>query len=415
MADFMQFSGLFNRCYLPPLPQPQLVYAFFEAWPRAQAVRLPLNFCLVLDRSGSMSGPKIKQLREAVRTMISHLEPDDTISVVAFNAHTEVMIPATAATDPDALTARVGRLEAGGGTSLAPAMRAGLAEIVKHQDPTRASRLIVLTDGQTTGEDDCRAEADRAAAAGVPLMALGLGTDWNEDLLIDLAQRTGELGDTFLIRKPEEVGPMFAQVFNQIKVVAQDVSVRVTPAQGVRVRRAWQVAPQIREVSETAANGPTLAFDLPELTESGAAFLLELLVPLRNPGVYRFVRSEIAYTIPSRAPTRHEARCDLTAEITADVSLTQQVDARVMGVVERVMAHRLQSQALEDVARQDFDSATTRLRAAHTILLEQGEQELARNALAEAMRLERDHELSSEGRKTIKLSSGKSVRLIRPS
>jgi len=415
MADFMQFSGLFNRCYLPPLPQPQVVYALFEARPRPHAARLPLNFCLVLDRSGSMSGPKIKQLRDAVRTMISHLDPDDTIAMVAFNAHAEVLIPATSAADTEALAARVGRLEAGGGTSLAPAVRAGLAEIAKHAGPARASRLIVLTDGQTTGEDDCRAEADRAAAAGVPLIALGLGTDWNEDLLIDLSQRTGEMGDAFLIKKPEDVGPIFEEVFSQIKVVAQDVALRIAPAQGVRARRAWQVEPQIREASEADGSGPALTFNLPELAESGAAFLLELLVPPRNPGIYRFVRSEIAYTIPSRTPERHEARLDLTAEITAEASLTQQVNPRVMGVVQRVMAHRLQGQALEDVVRQDFDSATVRLRAAHTILLEQGEVALARNALAEAERLENDRELSSEGRKTIKLSSGKTVRLSRPS
>ena len=81
MTDYVQFSGMFNKNYLPALGQPQLLYATFEARPGAggPAVRLPLNFSLVLDRSGSMSGPKIKQLREAVQTMIGRLEPTDTV------------------------------------------------------------------------------------------------------------------------------------------------------------------------------------------------------------------------------------------------------------------------------------------------------------------------------------------------
>ena len=141
---------------------------------------------------------------------------------------------------------RVGKLEAGGGTTLAPAMRAGLAEIAKNLAPSVASRLIVLTDGQTTGEAECREQADRVAAAGVPLIALGLGSDWNEDLLLDLAQRTGELGDAYLIRQPDDVGPIFDQVFTQMKVVAQELAFRLLLVQGVEARRVWQVTPLIK-------------------------------------------------------------------------------------------------------------------------------------------------------------------------
>ena len=74
-------------------------------------------------------------------------------------------------------------------------------------------------------------------------------------------------------------------------------------------------------------------------------------------------------------------------------------------------AFKLQTQALDDAARQDIPNATRKLRAAHTMLLEQGETELAHNALAEAQRLESGQGVSSEGRKTIKLSSSKTVRL----
>ncbi len=414
MANTMEFSGLFNKSHLPYMAQPQLLYAYFEARPGSSdaTVRLPLNFSLVLDRSGSMSGPKMRQLREAVQTLIGRLEPTDTVAVIAFNVHSDVLIPATTAGNRAALSDRVGRLEAGGGTKMAPAMRAGLAEIAKALSPAVASRLIVLTDGQTTGEDDCRAEADRVAAAGVPLIALGLGSDWNEDLLLDLAQRTGELGDAFLMKGPEDVGPIFDQVFTQMKVVAQDVAFRLLLVQGVEARRVWQVTPLIKDITFGAVRGRTVTFGLPELAESGAAFLVELLIPPRNPGQYRFAQAQATYHLPGRPA--EEARVDLTAEVTTDPNLARGVNGRVMNIVEKVTAFKLQTQALDDAARQDIANATRKLRAAHTMLLEQGEVELAQNALAEAERLESGQGLSSEGRKTIKLSSSKTVRLSGP-
>ena len=415
MTDYVQFSGTFNKGYLPVVGQPQLLYATFEARPGGSgpAVRLPLNFSLVLDRSGSMSGPKIKQLRDAVRTMIGRLEPTDTVSVIAFNAHTDVIIPATAAYNKPALAERVGKLEAGGGTTMVPAMRAGLAEIAKHLSPSVASRLIVLTDGQTTREEECRDEADRVAAAGVPLIALGLGSDWNEDLLIDLAQRTGELGDAYLIRQPDDGGPIFDQVFTQMKVVAQELAFRLLLVQGVEARRVWQVTPLIKDITFGAVRGRTVLFGLPELAESGAGFLVELLIPPRNPGQYRFAQAELTYQVAGQAGTQ-TARVDLTAEVTTDPNLPRQVNGQVMNIVEKVTAFKLQTQALDDAARQDIANATRKLRAAHTMLLEQGETELARNALAEAQRLESGQGVSSEGRKTIKLSSSKTVRLTPP-
>lgn len=414
MSDVVQLSGMFNKTHLPYLAQPQLLYAYFEARPGAAGatVRLPLNFSLVLDRSGSMSGEKIKQLREAVRSMINRLGPSDTISIVAFNANSDVIIPATAVQDRAALSTRVGRLEAGGGTKMAPAIRAGLAEIARHQSPSVASRLVVLTDGQTTGEDDCRAEADRAAAAGVPLLALGLGNDWNEDLLLDLAGRTGELGDAFLIREPEDVGPVFDQVFTQMKVVAQDLAFRLLLVQGVEARRVWQVTPLIKDITFGAVKGRTVTFGLPELAESGAGFLVELLIPPRNPGQYRFAQAQVNFSVPGRPAG--ESRVDLTAEVTTDPALTRAFNGRVMNIVEKVTAFKLQTQALDDAARQDIATATRKLRAAHTMLLEQGETELAQNALAEAKRLESGQGVSSEGRKTIRLSSSKTVRLSGP-
>ncbi len=82
-----------------------------------------------------------------------------------------------------------------------------------------------------------------------------------------------------------------------------------------------------------------------------------------------------------------------------------------MNVVEKVQAFKLQTQALNEAQMGQIGSATRKLRQAVTILLAQGEQDLAEQIQQEAERLEQSGQLSSEGKKTILLSSRKTVRL----
>ena len=82
-----------------------------------------------------------------------------------------------------------------------------------------------------------------------------------------------------------------------------------------------------------------------------------------------------------------------------------------MDVLDKVQAYRLQTQALEDASSGDVGSATRKLRQAVTILLSQGETELANQMDMEANRLEQAGEVSTEGKKTIMLTSRKTVRL----
>ena len=102
---------------------------------------------------------------------------------------------------------------------------------------------------------------------------------------------------------------------------------------------------------------------------------------------------------------------NLMAEITTNPHMAQQVNGRVMNIVEKVTAFKLQTQALSEAEAGNIAGATQKLRAAHTILLDQGEAELAQNALAEAQRLEQGLGFSHEGKTTVKLQSIKTVKI----
>jgi Ca-activated chloride channel family protein len=82
-----------------------------------------------------------------------------------------------------------------------------------------------------------------------------------------------------------------------------------------------------------------------------------------------------------------------------------------MNIVEKVQAFKLQTQALDEAEMGNVSGATQKLRQAVTILLSQGESDLAQQMQKEADRLEQSGEMSSEAKKTIKLTSRKTVKL----
>src|SRR4051795_6679618 len=97
MPGELNIQSTLSRSTVPVMTVEQLVYCLLELRPNDMVAiggaPLPLNLCLVLDRSGSMSGSKIDNLREATRLVIDMLQPQDYISVIFFNNRVEVAFP----------------------------------------------------------------------------------------------------------------------------------------------------------------------------------------------------------------------------------------------------------------------------------------------------------------------------------
>src|SRR5512139_3327968 len=125
MSDVMQLKSMCNRDAVAVLNQPQLVYVLTELFPGTamSRTRMPLNFALVLDRSGSMAGEKLRTMKEAVKNILDQLQPDDVISIVTFENRTQVLAPAQEATDKAQLKRLVDQIHDGGGTKMALGLR----------------------------------------------------------------------------------------------------------------------------------------------------------------------------------------------------------------------------------------------------------------------------------------------------
>ncbi len=417
MPEILQLSSLCNKAAVPILQQPQLVYLLTELTPGEAMVnvRMPLNFTLVLDRSGSMAGEKLRTMKAAVKNIIDQLKPEDIVSIITFETRTQVLVPAQSAMNKDEIKRKVDKIDDGGGTNMAPGLREGLSQVSQYLALNRVSRIILLTDGEATDkEDDSRRVASEAGEKNIPIIGLGFGKDWKHDFLLDLADRSirapgTQSGYAHYIPTPNDVNRIFQEVFQSMQVVAQDVSVTIRMVQGLEARRVWQVVPMIKDIGRTAVQGRAIVIPVGQLEKGGTAFLAEIMLPPRPAGAVRIAQTDVTYTTPGLGPQR--SAVDLIVQFTPDLEASKRQNGHVMNIVERVQAYKLQTQALDEAEIGNVTGATQKLRQAVTILLSQGETDLANQMQQEANRLEQSGEISNEGKKTIKLTSRKTVKL----
>ena len=327
----------------------------------------------------------------------------------------KVLFPAQPASDKVSLKREVDSIKDGGGTNMAKGLAEGINQVEKHLGPERTSRLVVLTDGEVTDKEEySRQQADNAGALGVPLIGLGLGKKWNEDFVLDLADRSilsegSGTGRADYIQDPDDAIGIFQEVFNSMHVVARDVSINIRMVQGLEARRVWQAMPMISDMGLRCIQGRAIVIPVGDLEQGGTSYICEIMLPPRPAGIVRIAQADVTYTLPSQGQSREAV--DLIVNYTEDAQQYNQLNGRVMNIVERVQAFKLQTQALSEAELGQVGKATQKLRQAVTILLSQGEDELANQMQQEVEQLEKSGEISTEGKKTIKLTSRKTVRL----
>src|SRR5688572_22785640 len=201
------------------------------------ARRTPVNVAIVLDKSGSMTGEKLRKAKEAAFASIERLGPNDIVSVVAYDQTVEIVVPATKITDRVAVRNAIERLSAGGSTALFAGVSKGAAEVRKFLDRQRVNRIILLSDGQANVGPSSPADLGNLGASlikeGISVTTLGLGLDYNEDLMAQLARKSD--GNHYFIENTVDLARQFGYEFDDVlSVVAQEVTVRITCGPGVR-------------------------------------------------------------------------------------------------------------------------------------------------------------------------------------
>lgn len=401
-----------NKQHYPALATPQVAYVLIDIKPgqALASVQAPLNFSLVLDRSGSMSGEKIRNLRDAVKLAIDQMTPQDYVSIISFHEKADLVVASQAVTNPGDLRRKVDKIDAGGGTSISEGMKLGLQELRKKVGHDRVSRMLLLTDGQTFSDDQkCIDLAAAAGKDGIAVSALGLGDDWNDKLLDQIASNSGQGGVSDQIERPDQILQTFQQTVRQMQgTVVKNAMLTLRMIQGVTPRQVWQVLPLISNLGHHPISERDVQVNLGDIDkDTGKQLLIELVLPPRQPGSYRIAQAEVSYDVPLAKLSYQRERADVVLGFTADQMLSQPSNPVIMNIVEKVTAFRLQTQALQDVDTGNIQGATTKLRQAATRLLSMGEDSLATTFLQEADNLEKTKQLTDSGTKQLRYKTQK--------
>lgn len=212
---------------------------------------LPKTVFFVVDNSGSMSGQKIVQVREAVKFVLNNLREGDTFNIMTYNSTTRLFKDAMQtfndATRKEGLAFAEG-IYAGGGTNIDDALTRTL-KMLDNADDKNPKYVFFLTDGcPTVGERNEMKIVENARKANTVkarIFAFGAGYDLNSRLLDKLVNVSS--GQSEFVKPDEDIEERISRLYNKLEApVMTDVRLAFTPEEGSEA--AKNTAPLVNRV-----------------------------------------------------------------------------------------------------------------------------------------------------------------------
>ena len=333
---------------------------------------------VVVDVSGSMGGEKIRSARQATAAAIAELRDGVAFAVIAGDHRARQVYPdaGTARADERTraeATARVGELQADGGTAVGTWLSAARDLADRHPDAVR--HAILLTDGQNGESTPEFLRAVRSCVGVFTCDCRGVGTDWRVDELRTVASSL--LGSVDIVARPDDLAADFRALTGA--AMAKNVAelwLRLWTPQGATVRFLKQVAPAVEDLTDRRV----------EAGRQRGAYLLgawgaesrdyHLCVDVTPAPVNAPVRAARVELVRGGSQDVF-AQANVTAEWTDDVVRSSAIDPRVAHYTGQValaaaVADGLAAREAGDVAR-----AEERLGEAVRIAAESGHDDTA--------------------------------------
>lgn len=348
------------------------------------AVRAPLTTVLVIDRSGSMAGDKIDAARLAAEAFIRDLRDGDALGIVSFATDVSMDLPLTSIDAASRARARavVRHLDEGGGTNIDGAFteaRKVLAGAALHG---RVARVILVSDGRPT-EGDRRdaalaAHVTKLRQQGIGTSTLGLGLDYNENLMELLAVEGGgryhHLREADALAKilDDELQQAAAVVASRVKVLLPELpgltvvdtpGNRLVPGARAAIDLGDLSAGEERHVLLRLAPAPASQWIVPapEVTYRAATTGADALVSHRSVQLRALSTSDAALVERGR---RDDVRVRVL-QLEASLALTASMQAWATGDAVRARAALEQTKAELDQTARATGSASMAAEAAN--------------------------------------------------
>ncbi|MFL5320936.1 MAG: vWA domain-containing protein [Myxococcaceae bacterium] len=201
--------------------------------------RRPVSLALVIDRSGSMHGDKLNRAKEAALKLIDQLAPSDRLAIIHYGGDVVALpsLEATAANKAKMIDF-VSRIVDSGDTNIGAGLDQASTELTEKMKDYSVNRIILLSDGQPTSglvnPESLVLAVGELRRHGFTVSALGVGADFNETLMSQMANNGG--GFYGYIENSEGLADVFTRELEQAtSTVARGVWVTLTVPQGVEL------------------------------------------------------------------------------------------------------------------------------------------------------------------------------------
>ncbi len=199
--------------------------------------RTPLNLAVVLDKSGSMTGAKLEKTKQAAMLLVDRLGRDDIFSLIIFSDEASVLVPAQKVTDKDALKEKIESIQADGSTALYAGVKMGADQLREYLSSRRINRIILLSDGLAnvgpSSPRQLRRLGTQLAEDGLSVTTIGVGDDYNEDLMAGLAEASD--ANYYYVNDTEKLPEIFAkELGGMLEVAAREIRIEITCPDGVK-------------------------------------------------------------------------------------------------------------------------------------------------------------------------------------
>jgi Ca-activated chloride channel family protein len=318
------------------------------------------NIVFVIDRSGSMTGRRIELLRAAISKAVPLLAPRDFVSAVAFGSEVETVLPAKSCGQIDGIDNILDKIEPSGGSALFDALNQAAAQLRRNASPLSVNAIILATDGPATKgpreTEDFRLLADSLSREGITISTIGIGPDFDEDMLALLA-RMGNGRFSYALT-PEMLPDLVSSAVGRVcGVVAKDARLTIESS-----RAAKKIETPDWTVSEAAER--SISFRVQYLYAGENPKILASISAQARMNSYQLGTVRLAWTDPlDGASHQIEAPIDIRLERSSD-ALRDSLDPAVARTLADAIARCGMQDAITQMDKGNSGSAIRCLRNA---------------------------------------------------
>ena len=356
--DLLSFSSKVDNAYylVNPGSQEGYLYAELKAgkYQPAESERTPLNLSVVLDRSGSMAGAKLRYVKEAASFLVDNLSPEDYLSVVTYESNVKTEWPSKSVKEKALIKRKIEAIEDEGSTNLSGGMLEGYSQVKSTYQNGFVNRVMLLSDGlanrgitEPTKLQEIATKQNRENS--ITLSTFGVGADFNEDLMQNLAEYG--IGNYYFIDSPDKIPAIFQQELKGLlSVVAQNCKLELTFPDAIE--------PEYVYGYEHTKNGNKITVNFMDIfSEDTKAILIRFKIKGGNHGPL-MINSKIVYDDATDQYTRKSLTSEQVIDPTTESSVYNGAFSEfVQQQITLFKSNETLEQAMKEVDNRNFEKA----------------------------------------------------------